>query len=177
MIYFAYGSNLLKARLQARTPRARPLGKATLSGHVPRFHKRGDDGSAKYDAFFTGNPDDLVHGVTYAMDLDEKRILDAIEGAGYVLKYATVMGPNPIAAFFYVAEPDWIEPDMAPFDWYRDFIVAGALENDFPKAYTDEIIATPARSDPDHKRRAANAKILAGSRIAAERQDLFKNTT
>ena len=55
MKYFAYGSNLLHQRLQARTPSARPLFTGTLTEHDLRFHKIGDDNSGKADCFFTGN--------------------------------------------------------------------------------------------------------------------------
>jgi hypothetical protein len=55
MLYFAYGSNMSVSRLVARTPSAQPLGRCALRGHQLRFHKVGGDGSAKCDAFHTGN--------------------------------------------------------------------------------------------------------------------------
>ncbi|TNF88372.1 MAG: gamma-glutamylcyclotransferase, partial [Gammaproteobacteria bacterium] len=41
LYYFAYGSNMSPARLQARVPSARPLGVYRLKGHRLSFHKRG----------------------------------------------------------------------------------------------------------------------------------------
>ena len=64
-LYFAYGSNLHPARLAARTPSCHALGRAVLARHVLRFHKRGRDGSAKCDAWFTGDPTDRLYGVVY----------------------------------------------------------------------------------------------------------------
>ena len=45
-LYFAYGSNMLTARLHKRCPSARILGTAVAPGLVLRFWKRSKDGSA-----------------------------------------------------------------------------------------------------------------------------------
>ena len=53
MLYFAYGSNMLTARLRERMPSCKPLGIAKLPGHALRFHKRSKDQSGKCNAFAT----------------------------------------------------------------------------------------------------------------------------
>ena len=56
MLYFAYGSNMLTERLKARVSSATPIGKANLSDHGLRFHKKSKDGSGKCDII--KSPDD-----------------------------------------------------------------------------------------------------------------------
>ncbi len=49
--YFAYGSNMLTARLHERVPSATPIGIGQLEGHALRWDKRSwRDGSGKCDA-------------------------------------------------------------------------------------------------------------------------------
>lgn len=83
MYYFAFGSNMLTSRLQARVPSATALGRAFLQEHRLAFHKQGIDGSAKCDAFRTGRPDDCLPGVLFQIDPDELFRLDRAEGPGY----------------------------------------------------------------------------------------------
>jgi gamma-glutamylcyclotransferase len=54
---------MCRDRLFDRVPSARYEFVASLSGHALRFHKRSSDGSAKADAFFTGEEKDKVWGV------------------------------------------------------------------------------------------------------------------
>lgn len=122
MHYFAYGSNLLVARLQARTPSARLITRATLRGFTPRFHKVGDDGSGKGDAFHTGNHADVVEGVVYHLHADDLVILDRIEGVGHGYTRETCQLETPegsMDAWVYVAESFRIDPAMRPFHWYK----------------------------------------------------------
>ena len=41
VLNFAYGSNMLRARIQARVPSARAIGTALLAAKALRWHKRG----------------------------------------------------------------------------------------------------------------------------------------
>ena len=162
MNYFAYGSNLLHQRLKARTPQARVLTTAALTGHDLRFHKAGDDGSGKCDAFHTGGETDIVHGVIYHLDAESRRILDRIEGVGcgYRIKnVAVAAGGTLVEAFTYVVEDAYIDPKMRPFHWYKRFVVEGARQNAFPREYIATISAVNAVRDPDKARRKRNLSI------------------
>ena len=77
MKYLAYGSNMSLNRLRSRTPSARRLGVFELRRHKLKFHKVGQDGSAKCNAFFTGIDTDIVEGVGFEINPGE--ILD-LEG-------------------------------------------------------------------------------------------------
>ena len=96
LFYFAYGSNMSTPRLLNRVVSARAVAVACLPAHALRFHKRGRDGSAKCDAFYTGQDHDELHGVVYRIAAAEKPCLDECEGLGngYDVKTVTVRGKN-----------------------------------------------------------------------------------
>ncbi|NIP58911.1 MAG: hypothetical protein GWM92_11370 [Gemmatimonadetes bacterium] len=83
VLVFSYGSNMCRERLLARAPSARILGRAVLSGHALRFHKRSNvDGSGKADAYLTGRDRDRVWGVLALFSREDKEALDRVEGVG-----------------------------------------------------------------------------------------------
>ncbi|MCZ6636073.1 MAG: gamma-glutamylcyclotransferase [bacterium] len=161
--YFAYGSNMLLARLRDRVPSAEPVGVGKLKEHVFRFHKRSKDGSGKGDIFRTGNLDGFVYGVVFRILGSEKDRLDRAEGLGqgYKEKRVRVVGSGQEwNAFSYYADPDYIDGSLQPYTWYQDFVVAGARENDLPSKYISKIEAVKAVQDPDRKREGENRRIL-----------------
>ena len=165
LAYFAYGSNLLHERLRARVETIRVVTTATLKGHRLMFHKIGDDGSGKCDAYFTGDTSDLVHGVVYELDPAGKSVLDRIEGvgSGYEVKQIQVESEGQLLSVFtYVVQAAYMNAEMKPFHWYKHFVVAGAKQNGFPEEYIASLEQTASVSDPDHKRGKTNAQIAAG---------------
>ena len=172
--YFAYGSNLCSARLRERAPSAAIVAVATLRAHVLRFHKIGfRDGSGKCDAFATGIAADVVWGAVYEIEPADKSRLDRAEGLGlgYVERVVEVDAPvGPISATTYVASPDAIRSDLHPFSWYKDSVVAGAIEHELPLEYVGAIRAARVVQDPNEDRAAENARVLSGTkRIARHR--------
>ena len=105
--YFAYGSNMLTDRLRERVPSATAIGIGRLGGHELRWDKRsGHDGSGKCDAEATGRQEDVVWGVVFELDPDEKPALDRAEGlgAGYMDKTVQVStDAGPVTAVMYYA--------------------------------------------------------------------------
>lgn len=162
--YFAYGSNLCLRRIRDRTPSASVVARAKLSVHALRFHKVGfRDGSGKCDAYHTGMAADHIWGVVYALDADEKRALDRVEGlgCGYVEKIVDVEAAvGRISATTYVASPHATKPDLAPYAWYKEFVVAGAVEHGFSQEYVEAIRAVVAVDDPDEARATEHRRIL-----------------
>ncbi len=162
MNYFAYGSNMSLARLSARIPSVRRIGVGSLAGYTLVFHKAGEkDGSAKCDAFFTGDPSHEVLGVVYGIDPDEKHRLDIIEGVGYGYenRFVTVrLGDGSLLrAWVYCATS--IDTALLPFDWYREHVVRGAIENGLPDRYVAMIRAVQVMTDPDRERSARELSI------------------
>lgn len=136
MLCFAYGSNMSRARLLERIPAARFVTVAVIEGYRLCFHKRSRrDGSAKCDAFWTGDPADRLHGVVYDIPDRDKRRLDRIEGVGRgyedaVAKARTNEG-RELDVRLYVATD--IDSSLRPFNWYRHHVLVGAQEHALPE--------------------------------------------
>lgn len=165
-LYFAYGSNMLVARLRHpdRAPRALPLGQALLRGHRLAFHKRGRDGSGKADAAPCGDPAMQVHGVLYWISATCRLALDRIEGVGRGYRVARVELEAPSGerheALTYIAEASYIQPELRPYIWYRDLVLAGALEHGLPPDYVRRIGDVEGVPDPIPERAARERRAL-----------------
>lgn len=162
LAYFAYGSNLHPLRLLARTPSCVLHCTAHLAAHVLRFHKRGADRSGKADVV-PGGSDDRVHGAVYLMSRADKARLDRIEGlgAGYTHRDVTVVTPGgPMSVFCYQAMETHIEPDLPPFSWYRELVLAGARHHGLPNAYVRAIERVYCVPDPDRQRAARHLDVI-----------------
>ena len=151
---FAYGSNLCRDRLLDRVPSARYEFVAYLSGHALRFHKRSNiDGSAKADAFSTGDEEDTVWGAVVNIPDPDRWHLDQAEslGHGYTAEGVTVYDSEGRAhqAVAYLAQESHIDPHLRPYDWYRSLIVDGARARGLPETYVEQIEAVHAIPDPE----------------------------
>lgn len=170
--YFAYGSNLLLARLRQgnRCPGARRVGPARLPGYWLGFEKRSNvDRSGKCTIHRGAEraPERVaVHGVLYRIESRERAALDLVEGVGFGYERIEVAVETPasglVPAFAYEAQRDWLAEDLRPMSWYRDLVLAGALENRLPDSLVQQLLSTPTQRDPDaarerHERRALPA--------------------
>ena len=152
--YFAFGSNLSSLRLQKRLPGVESHCVATLAGHRLCWHKNGRDQSGKCDIVPSAAPLDIVYGVIYRMTLDEGLELDRYECSdfGYARKDVEVLAIDgrSIEAFTYYALD--INRSQQPFGWYKEHVLRGAIEHEFPTHYIDLIESTPATDDADVER-------------------------
>ncbi|MBY6204550.1 gamma-glutamylcyclotransferase family protein [Halomonas denitrificans] len=163
-LYFAYGSNLMTARLLARCPSARKAGNAILPGHRLAWHKIGSDGTGKCDvvpaAPAIGRAADRVHGVAWRIRRAERPALDFHEelGTGYTAEAVRIrLNGRTRHARTYRAIP--IDPDLRPLDWYKRFVVAGAREHGLPDHWIARLVRTPAITDADLPRRNRNLRV------------------
>ncbi|MBR9868727.1 MAG: gamma-glutamylcyclotransferase [Oceanospirillales bacterium] len=160
MKYFAYGSNMSLARLQQRVPNARVSGCYFLDGHDLRFHKAGQDGSAKCDAFYTGRGD-RIYGVLFDISVSEKPVLDRAEGLGAGYDEKTVQLQNEqgdrVEAITYYALQ--IDASLKPYRWYVNHLLVGAREANLPAEYIDKIMGFEFVDDPDADRHARESLI------------------
>lgn len=171
--YFAYGSNMATRRLRARTPSARIVGRAFVSGWRLNFHKLALDGSAKCSIVHTGLAQDRVYGVLYAIAKAEQPALDLAEGLGFAYRAeqlqvvpdgsALLEAPNhsAVQALAYIALS--LDETAVPYHWYKQFVVAGAIEHGLPAPYVALIQSTVSQDDPDTERQRANSAILEGA--------------
>jgi hypothetical protein len=162
--YFAYGSNMLTSRLKARTPSATPQGTAFVEGHRLTFDKKSTDGSGKCDIDVTGNSADRVYGVLFTISTAEAAALDEAEGLGNGYRKGDVQAATPngtsSAVAYFATEKD---PARQPYHWYKEFVVAGAVEHALPDAYIEGLRDVPSQPDPDSSRRAKNEAVLGSS--------------
>jgi hypothetical protein len=88
------------------------------------------------------------------MTHDEKLELDVYEGAGIgyerrQINVAALHGASIDAFTYYALEVDRL---LQPYHWYKEHVVRGALEHDFPSHYVEHIRATPSIDDNDDDR-------------------------
>lgn len=161
-LYFAYGSNMLTRRLQERTPSATKVSTGFVTGRRLAFHKVSKDGSGKCDIAATNAATDVVHGVLFDIFRSEKPDLDSAEGLGHGYKEKTItvrkVDGTQVSALVYIATA--IDSAMRPYDWYKDFVAAGAEEHGLPRAYVGWIRTFRSQPDPDGNRRAENERLL-----------------
>ncbi len=155
--YAAYGSNLHPRRLGLRIPSARLLGTDFHPDYSLRFHKRSRDGSGKC-GIFQGSSG--VHFAVYEVGLEDQARLDDIEGVGKGYDRGTIALPGFGHCFTYFPSDDHVDPELQPYDWYREMVVQGCLAHGFPGKYREAIRETGAIPDLDESRRVSNESIL-----------------
>jgi len=163
-LYFAYGSNMLTARLRARTPGARPVATGYVTARRLAFHKLSIDGSGKCDLAVAADDASRAYGVLYVLDPGEVPALDCAEGVGHGYRkdaISIVTSAGVVPAMTYLA--DRTQRGLRPYGWYKAFVVHGAVEHGLPEPYVASLRATDALVDPDVARRARNRAILAGA--------------
>ena len=163
--YFAYGSNMLTARLRERVPSATRKHIGHLKDHTVAFHKRSIDGSGK--ATLTHSSAQEAHGCIFAISRDEKNSLDSAEGIGkgYDEKAVLVqVEPELFEAFTYVAAPSHLDPTLQPYDWYVALVEAGAREHQLPEWVIQTYSSAERITDPDVDRANKHWRILRESR-------------
>jgi gamma-glutamylcyclotransferase len=166
--YFAYGSNMLSQRLQARCKSASVSCIASVSGYRLALSKMSRDGSGK--ATIVADPTSRVCGVVFNISSEDATELDRIEWRGkgcerVELTALTHPEGSSITVTAYIAHEDFIDPGLKPYDWYRDLIVMGAQEHNLPADYVATLRAIQAPPDPEPARRTAHEAraLLAGS--------------
>ena len=125
------------SRLRARCPSAVAIATGYVLGRQLRLHKVGKDGTAKADAFWTGDPEDRLYGVIFRCLLADRAHLDLCEslGVGYQEVPADVMvdgEPEPRRVFLYQAYPGQIRQGLATASWYAAHVINGAAEHRLP---------------------------------------------
>jgi gamma-glutamylcyclotransferase len=161
-LYFAYGSNMLTRRLRKRTPSAAAIGTGFVEGHRLSFDKVSTDGSGKCNIAPTNDPADRVYGVLFSIKIREAQKLDEAEGVGkgYHKSSVQVVSPTGVqVAVAYIA--DNTNSLLLPYDWYKDFVVRGAIEHKLPAVYVRRLQTAGSQRDSNEKRRARNEAVLA----------------
>ncbi|MCT3944942.1 gamma-glutamylcyclotransferase [Elizabethkingia anophelis] len=157
MKIFAYGSNMNLNRLKERVPSANKLLNVFIKGYTIKCNKISTDGSSKANIIKTSNDDDIVWGVIFDIDNSEKSNLDEYEG-GYNESTLSFLDSenNPHEAQVYIADESTVNEELLPYDWYKEYIVSGAKENDLPQEYIEKLEAINFIEDTNTERRNKN---------------------
>ena len=154
---FAYGSNMLLRKLKVNVPSAVKLTNAYLPGFRFAFDKVSKDGSSKGNIVKTGIATDKVWGVVYEIEIEDKKALDREEGLGKGYNeeklVVTAVDNNQVECCAYVADKSAEKENLLPYDWYRDMVVIGAIENSLESEYIAFLKAFQYSIDPDYERR------------------------
>lgn len=162
-LYFAYGSNMLSARLCAeeRAPSAVKVALATLHGHRLTFDKLGQDGSGKCHIETSDLPHAAVHGVVFQIQPADWPKLDAAEdlGHGYERIWVSVRDSDrTLACLTYRALRR--QAGLRPFHWYKQLVLAGASEHGLPQRYQDALRRVESVQDENAARRSRYASLI-----------------
>ena len=166
MMIFAYGSNMNINRLTQRVPSATKFTNVFLPGYKLVCNKVSKDGSAKANIVKSGITTDIVWGVLFKIEKKEKPLLDKAEGLGkgYNEDSLTFYAENNSqhVAQVYIADSNSINNSLVAYDWYKEFIITGAIQNQLPADYISQLQSIPCIPDPDEKRSKKNYSILRG---------------
>jgi gamma-glutamylcyclotransferase len=163
MKIFAYGSNMNIERLKQRVPSATKLTNASIKNYSLTCNKISVDGSSKANIISTDNSDDVVWGVVFEIDDNEKSKLDRAEGLGNGYNQTTInvtdLNNNIHETQVYIADNNSINNELLPYDWYKQFISSGAEQNQLPDDYIEKINSTNFVIDTNEERRQTNLEI------------------
>lgn len=147
-MYFAYGSNMLLARLRARCPSAESTGAAELEGYELHWHKRSKDSSGKCGIAQKKNS--CVFGVLYQIADADKQALDWAEGLGHgyeeVCVQVSVEGKSLTASTYQATD---VDESLMPYSWYQALVISGAKEHGLPEDYVERLRLMTSMADPD----------------------------
>lgn len=130
ILYFAYGSNMVRRQMAHRCPGATVHGSAILRGH--RFVI-----NARTYATVVRDPDHVVHGLLWNLSLEHEASLDHYESVakGHYYKETlevVLASGDGASAMIYIATNS--EPGR-PREQYIQGILASALHFQFPEDY------------------------------------------
>jgi hypothetical protein len=151
-------------RLKERVSSTEFYSVGILNKYILKIHKKSNDGSGKANAFESGNEEDFIIGVVYKIDKLEKTDLDKFEalGKGYNEKIVQIKleDGSIINAQMYFADSNYIDDNLIQYDWYKNYIVTAAKENNFQESYVAFLESLPSKKDLNEKRRIKEENIL-----------------
>ena len=136
-LYFAYGSNMCRIRLERRIGAVDVVGAAVLTGFRHRFNKLGADGTAKGNIVAVGGA--RVVGVVYAVSEPQLETLDVHEGGYRRLVVSPARAGALVEAVAFVAVAPVVEL-APPSSEYLEFYRRGLEQHGIDSAYLAELI-------------------------------------
>lgn len=162
-LYFAYGSNMLPARLLDRCPTARAIGVGVAQDLSLEFSKPSKDLSGK--ATLVTAKGARVPGVIFEIELAERSKLDRHEGLGSGYRRDDAFPIENIARGSTVRTSSYLgtflDARLKPFDWYLATVIAGADHHGLDAEYIAALRATDFVEDTVLNRKTRVAAIEA----------------
>lgn len=164
MKIFAYGSNMFTNKLKINAPSASKICNAFIKGYILKCNKKSADQSAKGNIIRTGNEEDVVWGVIWTIDEQDKLTLDLAEGLGqgYIEETLSFLDSEngTHEAQVYIADNSAIADGLHPYDWYKEYIISGAVENNLAQDYIEKLKLIDFIEDTNEERRKKHFEIL-----------------
>jgi len=155
---------MLSSRIKNRIDSFQYYSIGYIKEYSLEFHKLSIDTSGKANGFFTGDKKDLIWGVIGEIKDEDKVILDKIEGLGKGYNQETVRinleDNTTLDANIYLADTKYIKDDLLPFNWYKEFVLRGAMENNLPNEYIENIKLMKSQKDKNSERSKKNFDIV-----------------
>ena len=136
ILYFAYGYNMSNKNINDRLSNCELFNIGKIDNKKFICNKRSTDGSAK--ANLVDSNGDEVWGVIYYINNSQLKVLDEIE-SGYdreVLNIILSEGSNILAEVYISSKTTEFHNAT---EEYKNAIVEGAIENNLPAHYVDEL--------------------------------------
>lgn len=105
-----------------------------------------------------------MYGVLFEISESEKAQLDIAEGLhhGYEEKMVEVLTTaGRVSAVVYYAMV--IDGEVRPYEWYKRYVVDGAIEHGLPEDYVRLLKSVDAIADPDPDRHKRETRIVEGT--------------
>jgi gamma-glutamylcyclotransferase len=133
-LYFAYGSNMKRSRLEGeRIGAVIDHGIATLQNYTIAFNKQSTDGTGKTNIMPAEQKETI--GVLYEMTEDQLKKLDEIEKGYYRILIHVEWRGEIKHVQTYVAVEQRINNGLLPTAEYLGHLIKGASDHGFPEEY------------------------------------------
>ncbi|CAL8100541.1 unnamed protein product [Calicophoron daubneyi] len=140
--YFAYGSNLLKQRIQLRNSSAQYVGVGRLLGYTLQFCGRSINWGGS-PATIVPDPSSCVYGAVWTLDKKDLPSLDSQEGVPF--EYT----PFELSVLLSVDKEEKLiscrtyhstsSENGLPSPYYMDVILRGCIQSNIPSSYVDRL--------------------------------------
>ncbi len=155
--YFAYGSNLDRARIESRIGPVHTKSRAKLEGYAFKYNKKSKDGTAKANIARSMKSEDQVWGVIYEIDGGQLNSLEKIEEGYERIEISTLMDNG--ATIFAKSFSSKNITNAPPSKGYADIVINGARAQGLPEDYIERCLvskryaAQPTKYNPAVNRR------------------------
>lgn len=127
VLYFAYGSNMNRYRIEARLRNAKNAGTYKLYGYKLIFNAQSFVAPHNYANIIKSTPEDFVEGVLYDITAHQFKILDGYEQL--YDRYFFEINANTLGCVYICTDEFNISQKYIPDELYMNVCIQGARQN------------------------------------------------